>query len=481
MRRKKVIGHLVMVLEIVLLAGMVLLSFYLLFRYMEKGEQAVSGTAVEVETDDSGEETSEGEDSEYAAQLAQPMEEDSVLICVRILDDDYERDLFETITVAAANGFTVEWGTYDDTYNFEGDGESEEERETLTESERETVAVYEACESFTITAKELRTGGALRLLPVDDGTITVTSLTRADGSPAYKGELCIYRLESGLALVNVLDLEEYLYTVVSSEMPSYFPIEALKAQAVCARTFALLCMEEQKKKKSIADLDDSVRFQVYNNREATDAAREAVDATCRMILSLDEVQYYSTSCLSENRKDLDEEQAFQAFLSEMPYEGAEYGSAWVRWEMDIPVSLVLERLADTYGVQTDTLETISVESRSGNGQVQLLQIAAGGETVEIGGEYAIRQFLSPAETEVELMDGTMVSGLQLLPSAFFWIEIESCSMESEDIADDMAVEGDMLHIYGGGYGHGNGMSQYGAAQMASEGASYLDILEYYYS
>ncbi|MCD8347500.1 MAG: SpoIID/LytB domain-containing protein [Lachnospiraceae bacterium] len=527
MRHKKVIGRLVTALEVVLLAGMVLLFFYLLFQYMEEGEQAVNGTAVEIETDGSEEdlsaekEVSVEEDSECSDPLVQPMGEDSVLIRVRILDDDYEKDLFEKITVTAVNGFTVEWGTYDDAYNFKSGGEREEESETFTEyerDERETAAVYETYESFMVTTEELQTGEALRLIPGDGGTIIVTSLTRADGSPAYEGELYIYRLEGGLALVNVLDLEEYLYAVVSSEMPSYFPIEALKAQAVCARTFALLCMEDQKNKKSMADLDDSVRFQVYNNREATDTAREVVDATCQMILTLDEIQYYSTSCLSEHLEDLNEEQAFRRFLAEIPDEGAEYGSAWVRWETEIPVSQVLEWLADTYGVQADTLEKISVESRTGNGQVQLLQITAGGETVEIEGEYAIRQFLSPAETDVKLMDGTIVSGLQLLPSAFFWMEIEAYSSDGKNLADesfsdserisgdenlmdneeisgnadeiltdreglvdDMAAEGDMLHIYGGGYGHGKGMSQYGAAQMAAEGASYLEILEYYYS
>ncbi|MCD7833783.1 MAG: SpoIID/LytB domain-containing protein [Lachnospiraceae bacterium] len=458
MKHKKFIGHLVTVLEVVLLTGMLLLSFYLLFQYMEEGEQAVSGTAVGVETENPEEEES---------GLVQSIGEDSVFIRVRILDDAFEKDLFQEITVTAAEGFTVEWGMYDGTYMFEsGKGDEEENKKNGNVS----VIAYGAEESYTAAAEEFSAGEALRLIPNDSGAMTVTSLRRAENSPEYKGELYIYRLENGLALVNVLELEEYLYAVVSSEMPSYFPTEALKAQAVCARTYAILCIDNQKNENSIADLDDSVRFQVYNNREATEATREAVDATRNMILTQDEVLYYSTSCLSEHRDDLGEEMAFRSFLSEIPDEWAEYGSAWVRWEMEIPVSRILERLADTCEIQAETLEEVSVESRSGNGQVLLLRMTAGGETIEIEGEYAIRQFLSPAETGVKLMDGTTVSGL-LLPSAFFWLELEGNCEAGGDST---------VHIYGGGYGHGNGMSQYGAAQMAAEGASYLEILEYYY-
>ncbi|MCD8076522.1 MAG: SpoIID/LytB domain-containing protein [Lachnospiraceae bacterium] len=459
MKHKKVIGHLVTAVEVVLLVGMLLLSFYLLIQYMEEGEQAVSGTAISVETEPPEEEESD---------LVQSIVEDSLLIRVRILDDAFEKDLFQRITVTAAEGFTAEWGMYDNAYNFEssrgGEGESEK-------NEIASVITYEEDEIYTVTSEELSVGEALRFVPGDSGAMTVTSLMRAEKSPEYKGELYIYRLEDGLALVNVLELEEYLYAVVSSEMPSYFPTEALKAQAVCARTYVILCIENQKNENSIADLDDSVRFQVYNNREATEATRKAVDATRKMILTRDEVLYYSTSCLSEHREDLGEETAFRSFLSEIPDEGAEYGSAWVRWETEIPVSRILERLADTCELQAETLEEISVEFRSGNGQVLLLRMTAGGETVEIEGEYAIRQFLFPTETGVKLMDGTTASGLLLLPSAFFWLELEGNGEAGGD---------DTVHIYGGGYGHGNGMSQYGAAQMAAEGASYLEILEYYY-
>ena len=67
-----------------------------------------------------------------------------------------------------------------------------------------------------------------------------------------------------------------------------------------------------------------------------------------------------------------------------------------------------------------------------------------------------------------LQDGTLTSNMQLLPSAYFYLEGESFKLD------------DSISIVGGGYGHGNGMSQCGAAQMASEGLDYHAILRYYY-
>ena len=71
------------------------------------------------------------------------------------------------------------------------------------------------------------------------GSICIQSLQRSQGTPAYEGVLEITRGNDGFSIVNCLDLETYLKYVVPSEMPSSYPEEALKAQAVCARTYAV--------------------------------------------------------------------------------------------------------------------------------------------------------------------------------------------------------------------------------------------------
>ena len=68
--------------------------------------------------------------------------------------------------------------------------------------------------------------------------IAAESIERAQGTPSYYGTLEIRKEPEGLLLINELDIEDYLTRVVPSEMPSYYEKEALKAQAVCARTYA---------------------------------------------------------------------------------------------------------------------------------------------------------------------------------------------------------------------------------------------------
>ncbi|MFB7815472.1 SpoIID/LytB domain-containing protein [Paenibacillus chitinolyticus] len=92
----------------------------------------------------------------------------------------------------------------------------------------------------------------------------------------YRGSMEISRYNGKFALVNELPFEEYLYSVVSSEMDGSFPLEALKAQAVAARTFAI----KKGMKYGIAHLSDSTTDQAYRGmlREA-EIVRQAVDAT----------------------------------------------------------------------------------------------------------------------------------------------------------------------------------------------------------
>ena len=76
-------------------------------------------------------------------------------------------------------------------------------------------------------------------------------------------------------MINELPLETYLEAVVPSEMPSGYHKEALKAQAVCARTYAWKQMQEGRLSKYGADVDDSVNYQVYQNIAPQQATSEA--------------------------------------------------------------------------------------------------------------------------------------------------------------------------------------------------------------
>lgn len=90
----------------------------------------------------------------------------------------------------------------------------------------------------------------------------------------------IYETKNGWVIVNEVPLEEYLRRVVPSEMPSGYAEEALKAQAVCARTYAVWqeCrnMHIRNMRRNV---DDSVSFQVYNRVESQESTDQAVQAT----------------------------------------------------------------------------------------------------------------------------------------------------------------------------------------------------------
>lgn len=134
------------------------------------------------------------------------------------------------------------------------------------------------------------------------GKITLTNVTRSQGAPAYRGSIELVKTPEGIVAVNEVLLEEYLYSVVPSEMPASYPAEALKAQAVCARTYAYSHMINAGYPQYGAHVDDSTSYQVYNNILEQEATTTASKETYGQLLytenreELAGAYYYSTSC-----------------------------------------------------------------------------------------------------------------------------------------------------------------------------------------
>jgi stage II sporulation protein D len=102
----------------------------------------------------------------------------------------------------------------------------------------------------------------------------------------YRGPVQVIWREKGLLAVNHTDIESYLYSVVGSEMPASWPIEALKAQAVAARSYALVHIARPA--SDYFDLGATPRWQAYNGIETeTDTTQAAVEATRGILLSYD--------------------------------------------------------------------------------------------------------------------------------------------------------------------------------------------------
>ncbi len=356
----------------------------------------------------------------------------------------FQSEYHEQVTVASANGFTVR-----------SQGENKEKETRVPAGEEQT---------YTPDAQAFADADVLRLT-AKDGSFFIRGLQRERKSEVYEGELELRRTDSGILLINELPLESYLYGVVPSEMPSSYPAEALKAQAVCARTYAKKRIQQESASEFFADVDDSVSYQVYNNQDRAASTDAAVNDTAGMVLAsadgLIDALYYSTSCGLDRNLDLSEEAAVRAFLSPDSAEASlscEAQEAWYRWQTDI----FLEDLQD--------VSELRVQERLKSGIVnQLLATYANGTQRLLEGEYAIRDFLADASPVITLQDGVQIGQPDLIPSAVFVMQ---------PLYEEERLYG--YHLLGGGYGHGNGMSQNGAKHLAEEGAAYPEILRTYY-
>lgn len=316
-------------------------------------------------------------------------------------------------------------------------------------------------------------GGSITLTPKQqEGRIQVTSINRGQGNPAYLGSLTIYKDDKGLRIVNTLPLEDYLRGVVPSEMPASYPSEALKAQAVCARTYACVQMEGSSLEDLGAQVDDSVSFQVYQNSGEDQAASQAVEETRGQILLNNgtpiNAYYFSTSHGKTSTDEVWEAAAPASYLKSVDctYDS---GEPWYQWQVTLPMARLLENVQSLYGEIHSISGAEIREKGEGEAVLNLALYTDQGEK-EIHSEYDIRSVLAPKGLSITRQDGSQVKGSSLLPSAYFSLE------ETRDDQGQLAA----YVIKGGGYGHGVGMSQNGARGMAEAGKNYEEILTYFY-
>lgn len=337
------------------------------------------------------------------------------------------------------------------------------------------------------------------------GSICIQSLQRSQGTPAYEGVLEITRIDNSFSIVNCLDLETYLKYVVPSEMPSSYPEEALKAQAVCARTYAVSQIQENRLDSYEADVDDTISFQVYNNiprQESTDAAVEETKGQIMMWQNMPiQAYFFSTSCgftssdqvwgndtsagylesISVSEEAVEAMAAGEAvtqyrtdkinlddYLLHSRSDDFESEEPWYRWSVTFPWEAIQKRIAIQFP-ETGELEDISVTARSDGGAAIAVLLTGSAGNAIIENEYHVREFLSPQGFSLIKNDGSESTNQKLLPSAYLSLEMSGNGSEP-----------DALVIHGGGYGHGVGMSQNGAKCMAAKGWNWQEILKTFY-
>lgn len=317
--------------------------------------------------------------------------------------------------------------------------------------------------------------GTVRLFPKEKGDkITVVSLKRGYGTPSYRGKMELYSSGESIAIVNELLLEEYLYAVIPSEMPASYSIEALKAQAVCARSYAEKQIKGFGYPKYKANVDDSTEYQVYGNSKEQESTIRAVNETKgEKVWYNGEVAttyYFSTSCGKTTTSEAWGSRQTEKNSYLCSIDVAENGNAyeknlpWYRWSANIPEKTLENLIEKNTKTDIGNLCSIAVTKR-GAGNVALQLVAIGDKKkVTVDTENKIRRALGGDGYFLKRQDGKKVKSMELLPSAFF--EIKKSGKE--------------YILTGGGYGHGIGMSQTGANEMAKQGKNYKEILNRFY-
>ena len=293
------------------------------------------------------------------------------------------------------------------------------------------------------------------------GASTAPSATSAATTRAVAPKFDTARLNESDPLLKVYDvareqvvempLEEYLLGVLAGEMPGDWPLEALKAQAILARTFVHKFVDEKDSMYSGADISTDIKeAQAYSADGITDSIRRAVEETQGEILVCDgELPYawfyaHGGGVTALAGEGLDFKGDEPEYTQVTDSRDADAGPDDVRsWKCEFTESEVRAAAADA-GLNVERVTSVEIGERGPSGRATTL-----------------------------LINGQSVSA----PS--FRIAIGSKEMKST-LLDECEFDGGELELEGRGYGHGVGMSQWGARELAAQGWSAEDIVTYYF-
>lgn len=348
-------------------------------------------------------------------------------------------------------------------------------------------------------------GLAFGILPGLDNSVQTKTIFRGN---TYFGGFQYQRVNGGnLTVSNVLSLEDYVQGVVIKEMSASWPVEALKAQAVCARTYAYRNLSAGKHSSQGFDICNTVHCQAYAGIAGmSETSRRAVDETYGMYAwsggSLAETTYFSSDGgATESAVNVWGSSVSHLIGKEDPYEAAvankisnynwtvtytsqeltqllnqkgytNSGIVDFRVSKTTPTGNVLEiTFTDSSGKSyTKTKEScrtlLGLRSQrytvSGGGSSDGFYVSGGGALFSLDGAYAVSG------------DGSVAQ----LPSGSTAYAITNSGTQA--LSASASASGTFT-ITGSGWGHNVGMSQWGAYAMAQSGYTYDQILKFYYT
>ncbi len=362
-----------------------------------------------------------------------------------------------------------------------------------------------------------------------------------DEDAGYRGKIEVIETGNGYVVINELPLEEYLYSVVPSEMPANYPMEALKAQAICARTYAYLHISSPAYPQWNAHVDDTTAFQVYHSVEEQESTTQAVNETQSVVLlapggeGLAETYYYSTSCgygsdarvwrtkfsdqypyikskhinkgslmtsveqtmavssqkLYYKGTDLKNHELFEHYIGEVHELDLESDESWYRWTYtveDTDLKTMLKNLQKRYEANEELILTL-VGNKYVSKPIKELETLVdivvdkrgnGGVADEllIITEKNVYKVITELNIRYVLNDGST----KVIRQDGSKVSMPNLLPSAFFVLNNIYESGEVVgyEIAGGGFGHGAGMSQNAAKAMALEGLTAEEILEFFF-
>mgnify|MGYP002850149013 CR=1 FL=1 len=274
------------------------------------------------------------------------------------------------------------------------------------------------------------------------------------GDKRYSGIINIILKDNKIYVVNKLRIENYLSSVVGSEMPHKWPLEALKAQAIASRTYAL-----KKKGNSMFDIDSTQKDQVYNGLESrTIKTQKAVRLTRSLVIThenklINALFHSSSASRTENSEDVWSNK-YDYLRSVKDFDKDNPKLIWNK-------SFTKDELKNLFPI-LGGLEKIKVLQKSKTGRIKSLEIIGENGSKEILGKD---------------FRGKMKLNSTLFNYSFIKPNLDGAGRSNQGLINSSQT---YLLISGKGSGHGVGMSQWGAKYMASKGARAEQILKHFY-
>jgi len=264
----------------------------------------------------------------------------------------------------------------------------------------------------------------------------------------YRGKVELHNVLGKIHIINIVNIEDYLSSVVPSEMPSGWHLEALKAQAIASRTYSYYHILNNRDANTLYDLDATTNFQVYRGIESEkESSTKAVNETAGIILTYNYEPILAYFHSTSGDKTSDDKYVWSG--EDLPYLASvkcryDKDSPHYEWTTELTLAEIESALKNRYE-RMGSIKKITFR-KIDDRVVEVIILHSGGDIKLSGNQFRL---LFPSGK---------------LKSTYFTAKQNNKS----------------FHIYGKGWGHGVGMCQWGAKGGAEAGLNYEKILSLYY-